>query len=88
MSRIIAVLAMAATFVCPLRASAQSALERYEAADYREAARLGRQELLRAPQGPKTDELRLAVANSLAWTGDYESALNEYRALFGTRRPR
>ena len=77
--------ALAIVMLCSPVAAAQSALERYEAGDYRAAARLGREELARAPKSAKTDELRRAVANSLAWTGDYEPALNEYRALFGTR---
>jgi len=84
MSRIlIALLALV-----PLHAAAQSALERYEAADYPAAARLGKTELASAPQGPKTDELRYAVANSLAWTGQYDAAAEQYRALFGTRYDR
>src|SRR5436309_11680303 len=69
----------------PLATLAQSALERYEAEDYRAAARLGLRELASAPQGAKTDELRLAVANSLAWTGDYDPAIAQYKALLGTR---
>ena len=71
--------------LCPLVAFAQSALERYEAEDYRAAARLGPGELARAPKGEKADQLRLAVANSLAWTGDYDPAIEQYRGLFGTR---
>jgi tetratricopeptide (TPR) repeat protein len=76
---------LALILMLPLAALAESALERYEAEDYRAAARLGVRELANAPKGEKTDELRLAVANSLAWTGDYEPALEQYRALFGTR---
>jgi tetratricopeptide (TPR) repeat protein len=56
-------------------------LERYEAGDYRAAAQLG----LRAiEEGGDTPELRYAVANSLAWTGRYDAALEQYRALLGT----
>jgi tetratricopeptide (TPR) repeat protein len=74
-----------ALLLWPLMAVAQSALERYNAEDYGAAARLGLRELADAPRGEKTDELRMAVANSLAWTGDYDPALEQYRALFGTR---
>lgn len=81
MRRLLAVLAL----LMALPAAAQTALERYDAGDYKAAARLGRAELANAPRGEKTDELRLAVANSLAWTGDYDPALDEYRVLFGTR---
>jgi hypothetical protein len=77
---------LALIFFFPLAALADSALERYEAEDYRGAARLGLRELADAPKGPKTDELRLAVANSLAWTGAYDPALEQYRALLGTRQ--
>ena len=60
---------------------AAPALERYEAGDYRAAARLG----LEAIQaGGDTLELRYAVANSLAWTGRYDAAVEQYRALLGT----
>src|SRR3954463_10424798 len=69
----------------PLATLAQSALERYEAEDYKAAARLGLRELANAPKDEKTDELRLSVANSLAWTGDYDPAIAQYRMLFGTR---
>jgi len=56
-------------------------LERYEAGDYQAAARLG---LPLLESGGGTDALRFAVANSLAWTGRYDAALDDYRALFGT----
>ena len=69
----------------PLCSLAQTAHERYEAEDYKAAARLGLRELASAPNGVKTDELRLAVANSLAWTGQYDPAIEQYKALFGTR---
>ena len=78
-------LLIAFALLAALPAAAQTALERYEAGDYKAAARLGRAELANAPAGPKTEELRLALANSLAWTGDYDPALDEYRALFGTK---
>jgi len=81
MTRLLFVLAL----LWPLCSIAQSALERYEAEDYKAAARLGLRELADAPKSAKTDELRLAVANSLAWTGDYDPAIAQYKALFGTR---
>lgn len=56
-------------------------LERYEAGDYAGAARLGTGVLASAPGA---HELRYAVANSLAWTGHYDAALEHYRALAGT----
>lgn len=64
-------------------AAAQSpALERYQKGEYLEAARLGTTEL--AGAGSSNAELRFAVANSLAWTGQYRPALEHYRALLGT----
>src|SRR5687768_8973666 len=54
-------------------------LERYQAGDYAGAARLG----LPLVDGG-TQALRYAVANSLAWTGRYDEASNQYRELFGT----
>jgi tetratricopeptide (TPR) repeat protein len=60
---------------------AAPALERYEAGDYRAAARLGLQTIA---AGGDTPELRYAVANSLAWTGRYDAALEQYQALRGT----
>lgn len=80
MTRLLLIIAL----LCPLAAIAETALERYEAEDYKGAAKLGIQELAHAPKGAKTDRLRLAVANSLAWTGDYDPAIEQYRALFGT----
>ncbi|HZD19444.1 MAG TPA: hypothetical protein VE325_02130 [Burkholderiales bacterium] len=62
--------------------SAAPALEAYEAGDYYKAARLGR-EALRG-EGAGSAALRFAVANSLAWTGRYDPALEDYRALLGT----
>jgi tetratricopeptide (TPR) repeat protein len=56
-------------------------LERYEAGDYQAAARLG---LPLLESGGGTEALRFAVANSLAWTGRYDEASTQYRALFGT----
>jgi hypothetical protein len=61
---------------------AAPALERYEAGDYREAARRGLEILA---SDPGLHALRLAVANSLAWTGRYDPAIEQYRALLGTR---
>lgn len=55
-------------------------LERYQAGDYRAAARLGLP-LVESGGGPA---LRFAVANSLAWTGRYDEAATQYRALFNT----
>ena len=81
MTRLLLIVALC----CPLAVLAQGALQRYQAEDYRAAARLGLRELADAPKGAKTDELRLAVANSLAWTGQYDPAIEQYKALFGTR---
>jgi tetratricopeptide (TPR) repeat protein len=60
---------------------AAPALERYGAGDYDAAARLGLRVL---PQAPDRPGLRFAVANSLAWTGRYDGATEQYRELFGT----
>src|SRR5438874_1472962 len=62
--------------------SAAPALEAYEAGDYYKAARLGREALRADAAGSAA--LRYAVANSLAWTGRYDAALDDYRALLGT----
>ena len=56
-------------------------LERYEAQEYGATATLGLPLLERAPG---QHALRLAVANSLAWTGRYDEAAAQYRRLFGT----
>jgi hypothetical protein len=56
-------------------------LERYEAGDYEAAARLGLEIVTREPT---QHALRLAVANSLAWTARYDEAAAHYRELFGT----
>jgi len=61
---------------------AAPALEAYEAGDYYRTARLGRAAL--ASEAAGSLALRYAVANSLAWTGRYDAALDDYRALFGT----
>ena len=60
---------------------ASPAMERYEAGDYRGAAALGEDILRRTPG---MHALRLAVANSLAWTGRYDAAVEHYRLLLGT----
>lgn len=62
-------------------ASEREALERYHAGDYEAVARIGLDALAKAPS---SHELRFAVANSLAWTGRYQGAAQQYRALFGT----
>jgi len=62
--------------------SAAPALEAYEAGDYYKAARLGRAALAR--DAASSTALRYAVANSLAWTGRYDAALEDYRVLLGT----
>lgn len=53
----------------------------YEQANYAEAARLGLIELQREP---RDHELRLRVANSLAWTGQYGQAIQQYGLLADT----
>jgi hypothetical protein len=62
--------------------SAAPALEAYEAGDYYRTTRLGRAALAAEASGSLS--LRYAVANSLAWTGRYDAALEDYRALLGT----
>ena len=62
--------------------TAAPALEAYEAGDYYKAVRLGRAALHGGAAG--SAPLRYAVANSLAWTGRYDAALEDYRALLGT----
>ena len=63
------------------RHEAERALAVYEAGNYPEAARLGLAELASAPGN---HEMRLAVANSLAWTARYDPAVEQYRVLLGT----
>jgi len=62
--------------------SAAPALGAYEAGDYYRTVRLGRAAL--AAEAAGSLSLRYAVANSLAWTGRYDAALEDYRALLGT----
>jgi tetratricopeptide (TPR) repeat protein len=62
--------------------SAAPALKAYEAGDYRRAVRLGRAAL--ETDAGSSAALRYAVANSLAWSGRYDEALDDYRALLGT----
>jgi tetratricopeptide (TPR) repeat protein len=81
-----ALLIAALAVLSPLAALAQAggereALEQYQAGRYAEAARRGAAVLRDAPQ---LHDLRFAVANSLAWTGQYDQALEHYRALLGT----
>jgi hypothetical protein len=61
--------------------TADPVLQRYESGDYAGAARLG-VDLLK--QGPQSHEVRYAVANSLAWTGRYDRAIEQYQGLYGT----
>lgn len=56
-------------------------LERFQAGDYQRAARLGLEALA---HGSVSQELRFALANSLAWTGRYDAAIEQYQALLGT----
>ena len=60
---------------------AAPAMERYEAGDYPRAAALGEEILRRTPD---MHSLRFAVANSLAWTGRYDAAIEHYSRLLGT----
>ncbi|MEQ1805692.1 MAG: BcsE family c-di-GMP-binding protein [Burkholderiaceae bacterium] len=57
----------------------------YERGDYSEAARLGLSELQREPGN---HELRFVVANSLAWSGQYREALQQYGLLADTPHAR
>jgi hypothetical protein len=81
--------AAAATTTAPASpappAPADSATQAYEEARYAEAARLGLAEI---QQRPGDHDLRLRLANSLAWTGDYPRAIEHYGALAGTRLAR
>jgi tetratricopeptide (TPR) repeat protein len=63
-------------------AAADSATRAYEEQRYADAARLG---LIEIEQRPGDVDLRYRLANSLAWTGDYPRALQQYQALAGTR---
>ncbi len=56
-------------------------VQAYEQGNYAEAARLGLTELQREPGN---HELRLRVANSLAWTGQYREAIQQYELLADT----
>jgi tetratricopeptide (TPR) repeat protein len=60
---------------------AAPALEHYAAGDYAGAAALGEEVLVRTPD---SHALRLAVADSYAWTGRYDPALRHYKMLLGT----
>ncbi len=60
---------------------AATSAQAYERGDYAEAARLGLTELQRDTANP---ELRLRVANSLAWTGQYAPAIRQYESLADT----
>lgn len=62
-------------------AAADSSSRAYEEARYAEAARLG---LIEIQRRPGDHALRLRLANSLAWTGDYPRAIEHYEALAGT----
>jgi Cellulose biosynthesis GIL len=64
-------------------APATTAAQAYEQADYATAARRGLIELQREPGD---HELRFKVANSLAWTGQYGPAIEQYGLLAGTPR--
>lgn len=61
--------------------AAEQAMRLYEAGRYKEAAPAGVAVLASSPE---MHELRLAVANSYAWTGHYDEAAMHYRHLFGT----
>jgi tetratricopeptide (TPR) repeat protein len=62
-------------------AAASPADDAFQAQRYNDAARLGLAELAR---NPDNHALRLRTANSLAWTGQYPVAADQYRALLGT----
>ncbi len=61
--------------------SAERFRQRYEAADYSAAARHGARALV---DRPSDHTLRLNVANSLAWSGRYDAAIEQYERLYGT----
>lgn len=61
-----------------ITAPARGAVQAYEEGHYTEAARLGLVELQR---DQSNHDLRLKVANSLAWTGQYRAAVEQYQAL-------
>lgn len=56
-------------------------MQQYYAGAYREVARQG---LALLQSHSDHDELRFAVANSLAWTGSHRAALAQYEILHGT----
>lgn len=62
-------------------ASPSGSAAAYAQGRYEDAARQGVVELEREPQN---HELRLRVANSLAWTGRYRQAIEQYERLAGT----
>ncbi len=53
----------------------------YETGAYTRAAKLGASALIK---DPGNNQLRLIVANSLAWSGRLDAALEQYEKLFGT----
>jgi hypothetical protein len=59
-------------------AAPDSATRAYQEERYTDAARLG---LVEVSKRPDDHDLRLKVANSLAWTGQYALAAQQYRAL-------
>jgi tetratricopeptide (TPR) repeat protein len=62
-------------------AEVMALLETYWAGDYSTVTRVGPELVLRYPQNA---ELRLAVANSFAWTGQLDAAVETYRPLLET----
>lgn len=73
--------ATAAPATPPRSAEAEKVLKVYNDAGYREAAKLG--SVLLAAE-PDNHELRFAVANSYAWTGNLTEAATHYKSLQGT----
>ncbi len=71
--------AQASTSAATTPTSAQA----YERGDYADAARRGLTELQR---DPRDHELRFRVANSLAWTGQYREAVQQYELLADSPR--